>query len=261
MTPGPLLPDLLPQKQLLKGIKTFSSRYYYNNMDNNISIEPVKQRRGRKKKTEEPVTSEVLVAEQNISIVVDDTPSPVIEPSENAPKKRGRKPKGGKLVVKDTEPAPPLSQINNIILHLKCSLSDLNMQNESRKNLLSNPLEYNPAVPPSIVTFNDKDTIDKYASYNMTNNSDTAACNNASDKTAYDVPPLVQLPNTHICSKCSENAPDFFDIKSDKSNDVNMKDITSKLNCINRLTKTKRRLVSGAHTSMTIRRVIFRNLS
>jgi hypothetical protein len=198
-------------------------------MDNNISIEPVKQRRGRKKKTEEPVTSEALTPEQNISIVVADASSPVSEPSENAPKKRGRKPKGGKLVVKDTEPAPPLSQINNIILHLKCSLSDLNMQNESRKNLLSNPLEYNPAVPPSIVTFNDKDTIDKYASYNMTNNTETTACNNASDKTAYDVPPLVQLTNTHICSKCSENSPDFFDIKSDKSNDVNMKDITSKL--------------------------------
>ena len=183
-------------------------------MDNNISIEPVKARRGRKKKTEDIAASETISPEQNISIVLtDDSPSPVTEPSENAPKKRGRKPKGGKLVVKDTEPAPPLSQINNIILHLKCSLSDLNMQNESRKHLLSNPLEYNPAVPPSIVTFNDKDTIDKYASYNMTNNSETVACNNASDKTAYDVPPLVQLPNTHICSKCSENTPDFFDIK------------------------------------------------
>ena len=85
-------------------------------MDNNISIEPVKARRGRKKKTEEPVASEVLTPEQNISIVLTDAPSPV-EPGENAPKKRGRKPKGGKLVEKETEPAPPVSQINNIILH------------------------------------------------------------------------------------------------------------------------------------------------
>ena len=102
-------------------------------MDNNISIEPVKQRRGRKKKTEETTINDQLIADQNISLVVNDAPSPIVEPSETAPKKRGRKPKGGKLVVKDAEPAPPISQINNIILHLKCSLSDLNMQNESRK--------------------------------------------------------------------------------------------------------------------------------
>ena len=86
---------------------------------NNIILEePVKKKRGRKKKSD--ILAESLA--QNISITVQET-------SENVPKKRGRKPKGGKLVIKDTDTLTPLSQVTNVILHLKCSLSDLNTHN------------------------------------------------------------------------------------------------------------------------------------
>ena len=190
----------------------------------NILNEPIKKRRGRKKK------EETSSPEHNLSLHAEDAEIAITaEVNENVPKKRGRKPKGGKLVVKNTENNAPQSQVTNVILHLKCSLSDLN-QNESVINLLGNPLEYNPMVPPSIVTFNDKETINKYAKYdeNMIENKTTTTV----DKNAYDVP-LNSIstvePAEHVCSKCNCQSADFFDFKSDDTTDVNMKDILLKL--------------------------------
>ena len=43
-------------------------------------------------------------------------------PVPSVPKKRGRKPKGGKIVSKIEEPTTNHILTNNVILHLKCSL-------------------------------------------------------------------------------------------------------------------------------------------
>jgi len=194
---------------------------------NNTLNEPIKKRRGRKKKEETVVSTS---PDQNISLHTDDAEmANSADVNENVPKKRGRKPKGGKLVVKNTENNTPQTQVTNVILHLKCSLSDLN-QNENSINLLSNPLEYNPMVPPSIVTFNDKETINKYAKYgeNVTENNS----NTSSDKNAYEAP-LTNIstvePTEYTCSKCNGQSADFFDFKSEETTDVNMKDILLKL--------------------------------
>lgn len=45
-------------------------------------------------------------------------------------KKRGRKPKGGKIIKKDIEVVPSQVQKLNVILHLKCSLKDLQVDND-----------------------------------------------------------------------------------------------------------------------------------
>jgi len=81
-----------------------------------MEIIPEKKKRGRKAKTE---VKELI---ENTTI--------------KYPKKRGRKPKGGKVVVcePDLEKLAP-SKIN-IILHLKCNKSDLDNNNNS--NLLEN---------------------------------------------------------------------------------------------------------------------------
>jgi hypothetical protein len=194
----------------------------------NTTPEIVKLRRGRKKKVD-IITANSDMGVQNISLVADDTNNAAA--SDNIPKKRGRKPKGGKLVVKESDPVSPLAHVNNVILHLKCSLSDINVYNEDRNTLLSNPLEYNPAVPPSIVTFNDKDTTDKYASYNNSANDETHT-NNKSDKTAYELPLTMQPEVPHICSKCNENVPDFFDSNPDNSDNIQTKDLSSKLKAL-----------------------------
>ena len=47
------------------------------------------------------------------------------------PKKRGRKPKGGKIVQHNLEFDITNEPSTNIILHLKCSLKDLNSVNKS----------------------------------------------------------------------------------------------------------------------------------
>ena len=92
-----------------------------------------KKKRGRKKKE---VTDNIV-----LSVDVNENQEPVV-------KKRGRKPKGGKIIVKneDTELSQP--NISNIILHLKCSSSDIN-ENDSTK------FTYNPSVPPEIETYDE----------------------------------------------------------------------------------------------------------
>ena len=45
-----------------------------------------------------------------------------------APKKRGRKPKGGKVLSVEHTPVNQVEPKQNIILHLKCSMDDLTRQ-------------------------------------------------------------------------------------------------------------------------------------
>lgn len=66
------------------------------------------------------------------------------ESSQKVPKKRGRKPKGGKIIKQpvnnnNDEPTKP-----NVILHLKCSLSDVS------ENVFSMGVNYNPNVVENV---------------------------------------------------------------------------------------------------------------
>ena len=86
-----------------------------------MNTESPKKRRGRRKKSEmETATKE-----------------PVI------PKKRGRKPKGGKLTNKEDNNVNEIIPPDNVILHLDCNISDINDQMTSK-----NILNYNPEMPP-----------------------------------------------------------------------------------------------------------------
>jgi hypothetical protein len=72
-------------------------------------------------------------SDKNIDKYVDKT-------TEKIHKKRGRKPKGGKIVKNDNKDINIIIEKKNIILHLKCKLSDL--QNDIFNNITS----YNPNV-------------------------------------------------------------------------------------------------------------------
>lgn len=91
----------------------------------------------------------------NIQLVIpiEEESIPINEPIEpedaKSHKKRGRKPKGGKLILKQTENAAKPQHISNIVLHLKCSLADIE---ESQPAMVSDPLKYNPTVPPEILS-------------------------------------------------------------------------------------------------------------
>jgi hypothetical protein len=68
-----------------------------------------------------------------------------------------KKTKRGKLnsTVSDNKrnETPPTLQIANIILHLKCTANDLEVYNEEVNRQLTDPLLYNPSVPPDIMTY------------------------------------------------------------------------------------------------------------
>ena len=127
-------------------------------MNNNEVDTQVVKKRGRKRKEEC-----VLVP------IVEDE----IKPTQ---KKRGRKPKGGKIMEKGEIINCEPSIVNNIILHLKCNSKDIDVD-----NTLSD-LVYNPEAPPDIRTFQQTKEFTVFDSNNISQGN---AYNNESVKTGF----------------------------------------------------------------------------
>ena len=87
-----------------------------------------KKKRGRKKQNVVLEVGETIVEE-------------IVKPP---PKKRGRKPKGGKIIHQTIEVDNKVNNEANVILHLKCSLSDIN--DNDIVNNYPNKYTYNPSV-------------------------------------------------------------------------------------------------------------------
>jgi len=121
-----------------------------------------------------------------------------VEPEATVAKKRGRKPKGGKLVVKQSETDSATATITNVILHLKCSLNDLNDRTSNVSELV-----YNPEIPPEVKTYVAENDFCEYE------DSKKQPINYAYSDTNIQV---------DICKKCASN-----------DSDVNIKDVNSKL--------------------------------
>ncbi len=114
-------------------------------MSENIVV-PEKKKRGRKKQS---ATNET---------------KPVIPEEKPPPKKRGRKPKGGKIVTNTVISDNITQQEPNIILHLKCSLNDIN-------NNFQKTFTYNPVVE-AVQSYNfEKNDVNTFLINNTTNNS------------------------------------------------------------------------------------------
>lgn len=126
-------------------------------------------------------------------------------------KKRGRKPKGGKLIPNNLDQENKVMPLPNIILHLKCSNADLNDYNIQLDTQITDPLTYKPLPPPEIMTYNefDKDSTfsTSFSKYESINNINTVA--------------YSQNQECKICNQPKEV------IEDDPS--ILMKDITMKL--------------------------------
>lgn len=122
-----------------------------------------------------------------------------VEPEATVAKKRGRKPKGGKLVVKQSETDASAATITNVILHLKCSLNDLNDRSTSNVS----ELVYNPEIPPEVKTYVAENDFCEYEESKKQPINYAYADTNA---------------NVEICKKCASN-----------DSDVNIKDVNAKL--------------------------------
>lgn len=143
---------------------------------------------------------------ENIQLQVEN-PSP----SKPEGKKRGRKPKGGKLIEKNPKENNDSNVPTNVILHLKCSLKDIEQTNELS---ITDPLNYNSSVPPSIKAYDHANENNFFELKNDTTNESI-------QPNAYN-----EQSCNYVCTKCKQNN---VSNKLQIDNDVNMKDINMKL--------------------------------
>ena len=129
-------------------------------VNDNLDVEPVvKQKRGRKSKKElqlaidqklvqesQSQSKDTTICEDNITCSIQEIVEPTNDDTTNddttqkpGAKKRGRKPKGGKIIQQITNSNINTNSKPNIILHLKCSLKDL----QTNTLLSSNVESYN----------------------------------------------------------------------------------------------------------------------
>ncbi len=120
-------------------------------LDNNVNADqptqtgPVKGKRGRRSKKEIEMAKALENKLNNPDVndgenhVILSQPKPEEEIVKPPPKKRGRKPKGGKIVQQTVAPPPKKEEKPNIILHLKCSIKDLDENSEF--NMKNNSIE------------------------------------------------------------------------------------------------------------------------
>ena len=92
---------------------------------------------------------------------------------EKVAKKRGRKPKGGKITIQTQSNSHIQNELPNIILHLKCSLSDLNKNNievnETFDTINNNGACNNNIATSSSISNSNSNNTETIQSYNSTN--------------------------------------------------------------------------------------------
>ena len=122
-------------------------------------------------------------------------------------KKRGRKPKGGKLITKKDAENNSVPVPTNVILHLKCSLKDID--NDS-SNLIGDPMNYNSSIPPIIKAYDHTNENNFFELNNRINIKESNAYADAADVS-------------------SKTKPENTEINQSSEDDVNIKDINYKL--------------------------------
>jgi hypothetical protein len=168
----------------------------------------VKKRRGRRKKTDIVDNESNDPSNTNIIFSIED---PAV--AEQLPKKRGRKPKGGKIISKLPIQTTSNNQLANIILHLRCSISDLERHSTNNENTLVDPLEYVPIAPPTVSAYL-PGQIEKLSVYNDTSEPTTTLSAH-----------IENTLNTHtICSVCKNNFSSDVQNTSVVNNTINNND-------------------------------------
>jgi hypothetical protein len=171
--------------------------------------------------------SPTLVDNNVITIqIIEDEPKPADE--ECISKKRGRKPKGGKLISKKSEKYDKTDAVVNVILHLKCSQKELTEYNSKLNKLMTNEMEYNPEIPPEIQTYNSEKcgiyqnvftTYEPGISNTYTSSGSDLAYADASHKP-------VTPKNSMYCDVCNSTIEPS---ESEPDSDINIKDVNHKL--------------------------------
>jgi hypothetical protein len=186
-------------------------------MQDNSNEEIIKKKRGRKKKSELIINTNV----DNITLIIED----VASSPESILKKRGRKPKGGKLIQKQPDKINNQPNVANIILHLKCSTQDLDNHNLKINQYVTDPLSYNPIIPPNILSYNSdiKNEYFKYENDLIGGVTDPIVSDSAiveEQQFAYN------NSTSNICKVCNLSSENNDEEEDDE---INIKDINIKL--------------------------------
>ena len=130
---------------------------------------------------------------------------------EKVAKKRGRKPKGGKITIQPQTNSNIQNELPNIILHLKCSLSDLNKNNsevvetfDTKNNantMNNNNNTNNNNANANSVCANANTTMETIQSYNSINAIGSEINNNSADDSTFSVGTNIQLYQRDLLKK------------------------------------------------------------
>ena len=188
-----------------------------------IPVKPPPKKRGRKKKSElaliaanNELNTNNIITETSANTGNNTTP---INPP--IPKKRGRKPKGGKIIeVKETVNKTKTFK-PNIILHLHCTIEDINSYKQYSDNFY-----YNPTIS-NIEPFVD----DKYNN-NIINSSSTDNINALNNKNIINEKNNKNATNNNEILNIEFNKK--FDNLSTKDNDCNIDDMYNVKEYINK---------------------------
>jgi len=198
-------------------------------MENNPKVEEVKKKRGRKKKEDLSNNAESILS-NNITIIIEekDNGGDPEHKESTTLKKRGRKPKGGKLLVKPPEKIDSIQNVANVILHMKCSMQDLTDHNIQMNKIVTDPLSYNPTVPPSIMTYN-SDNVNMFSEFNKGDVDNKCDDINGEPKqfayTEFDKTKGQQ----NVCQSCSLKMELEEQNEVDYESDIDIKDVNTKL--------------------------------
>ena len=131
----------------MDGIDIINEVKFENNVITyqDVQVVPVKGKRGRRSKKEIEMAKALenkmnhpdINHGENQFVYIE--PKPAEEIVKPPPKKRGRKPTGGKIVQQLVAPPKKKEEKPNIILHLKCSVKDLDEKSEF--NMKNNSIE------------------------------------------------------------------------------------------------------------------------
>ena len=190
-------------------------------------------KKNKKKQNIENITLSSNINNSNIKISIEENNSCTknidsIDSTEII-KKRGRKPKGGKLFLKIPENNTSINQVANIILHLKCSIKDLNEHKTHINQIVKDPLSYNPDIPPNIMTYNmgTSITFSEYFKNDNIENNEEINIDKEKIKLAYNDNNNNKKCD-QLCSTCSINL-ELENIDKDDDPTINIKDINGKL--------------------------------
>ena len=107
------------------------------------------------------ITNDILLDENNDELITSDPKQPM--------KKRGRKPKGGKIIQQVVSTEIPANDKPNVILHLKCSMRDL--QNTSNSNNVESYAFNTKKLCYDVIGGENINSINTYTNINNNNNN------------------------------------------------------------------------------------------